>query len=227
MIAVADPVAIITSAQHARPMIPGVQDVDVAALHAMVSTTRPKSAWPTIAKCQALASLVIAHRPAVVVEIGVWTGDSLVPMLLAQKFLGVGEAVAIDPWATDASVAGQAGANADWWGKVDHDQALARFQDRLSRLELACEVVRKRSDDVDPAGWQIELLHIDGNHGEQAVRDVERFGTRIPVGGWLVMDDLGWDGGHVTVAHARAIALGFRDRYPLDNGCVMQRLSMG
>jgi predicted O-methyltransferase YrrM len=209
-------------------MIPTVSDIsDVSALHAMVVATRPRSAWPTIAKCQALASLVLANRPAVVVEIGVWTGDSLVPMLLAQKFLGTGQAVAIDPWATDASIAGQGGANAEWWGKVDHDQALALFRNRLARLELVCEIMRQRSDDVDPAAWgTIDLVHIDGNHGEQAVRDIERFGGRVPVGGWMVLDDLHWDGGHVTRGRERAVAMGFVDRYPLDNGCAMQRTSI-
>ena len=41
--------------------------------------------------------MVLALRPAVVVEIGVWRGSSLLPMALALKELGRGQIVGVDP----------------------------------------------------------------------------------------------------------------------------------
>jgi predicted O-methyltransferase YrrM len=217
-----------TSPQHGRANVPAMGDL--AGLFGLISATRPAHAWPTVAKCQALAALVIANRSRTIVEIGVWTGDSLIPMLLAQKHAGIegARAYAIDPWANAASVAGQDGENEKWWGKVDHDHALAKFAERLARLALDCTTVRSPSDAVDPAIFEhgIDLIHVDGNHGEQAVRDIERFGARVPVGGWMVLDDLHWTGGHVARGRDRAVEMGFVERYSLDNGCAMQRTSI-
>lgn len=200
---------------------------DLAGTFALIAATRPASAWPDLQKCQTLAALVFALRPSTIVEIGVWTGDSLLPQLLALRELdGEHTAWAIDPWSNEASVEGQEGANAAWWSTVNHQTAFEMFMARLRRhdVEKMTRVVRAKSDDVDPVSiGDIGLLHVDGNHAEQAVRDIERFATRVEHGGILVMDDLGWAGGHVALARSRAVELGFVELYPLGTGCVMQR----
>lgn len=205
---------------------------DLAALHALIAQTRRHDAWPTLEKCQVLASIIIAQRPALIVEIGVWQGCSLIPQLLALKHLGVGRAIAIDPWSAHASIEGETvEANLQWWGhQATHDQALEIFKVLLARHELTsiCQIVRSRSDDVDlDAIGQIDLCHIDGNHTAQAMRDVERYASRISLGGTLVFDDLGWSGDHVKRAYARSLELGFVELYPLGTGCVMQRRRLG
>lgn len=201
--------------------------IDPLLLLARVTETRTEGAWCTLEKCQMLAALVLANRPRLVVEIGVWNGDSLVPMLLAlQHAGGDGKAIAIDPWSPIASVEGQNETNAGWWGSVNHDDAMATFQGRLANLGLdpICGIIRRPSDEVDPPTLgEIDLLHIDGNHGEQAFRDVVRFTRMMPIGSVLVMDDVGWEGGRVMAARDRAIDLGFVERYQLGSGCVMFR----
>jgi len=184
--------------------------------------------WCTVDKAHGLAALVLAFRPRITVEIGVWQGGSLIPMLLAMKHTGKGRAIAIDPWAHDASVADQTAPNAAWWGNVDHGAAYRKFLARLELHELLhlCTICHRSSDLCEPPS-EIDLLHVDGNHGPQAVRDVERFGARVPLGGILVLDDLGWEGGHVERAHVRAAELGFRDLYALGTGIVMQRKGIG
>lgn len=180
--------------------------------------------WCDLDKAQTLGALVVALRPRVVVEIGVWMGGSLVPLLLALKHVGAGRAIAIDPWAWTASVADEDEENAAWWRKVDHDAAYTKFRDRLAQheLESICEIWRMRSDDAAPPR-RVDLLHVDGNHNEQAIRDVQRFAPHVPIGGVLVMDDLHWHGGHVGRAHDIAIAMGFEELYPLGTGAVLQR----
>jgi predicted O-methyltransferase YrrM len=207
---------------------------DLAALHALIAKTRPPDAWPSLEKLQTLASIIVAQRPKIIVEIGVWHGDSLIPQLMALRHVGAGLAIAIDPWSAHASIEGETvPTNLEWWGRQGaHDQALATFEAHLLThgLRSLCEIIRLRSDDVDLAQFcrrPIGLLHIDGNHTAQAVRDVERFASLIELGGTLVFDDLGWSGDHVKRAYNRSCELGFVELYPLGTGCVMQRRHYG
>lgn len=192
--------------------------------------------WCDLEKAQVLAALIIGLRPRLVVEIGVWMGGSLVPMLLALQTLRQADeakgrpvvprrAVAIDPWSAVASCAGQISENTRWWQSVDHDQAMRVFLGRLEQHGLGglCEVVRAPSDDA-PVPPDIDLLHVDGNHADQAERDVARFAPSVVRGGILVLDDLEWAEGHVRRGRDRAIELGFAELYRLGCGIVLQRL---
>lgn len=202
-------------------------------LMAEVRDTLPEGGdWCTVTKAQTLAALVVGLRPRVIVEIGVWMGGSLLPLLFAARAVreldgqSPARVVAIDPWSKDDSCAGQAGADAEWWAMVSHEDAYHAFLARLGKHDLsdACEVVRARSDDA-AVPERIDLLHVDGNHAAQAIRDVERFAPAVAIGGILVLDDLNWHGGHVRHARDVAGALGFVDSYPLDTGLVMKRVT--
>lgn len=191
--------------------------------------------WCSLEKAQTLAAIVVGLRPRLVCEIGVWMGGSLVPMAMGLRALDhldraqgrepvARRVVGVDPWSAQESCAGQAEVDKSWWGTVDHEAAMLVFLARLERhgLREYCEVVRCSSDDaiVPPS---IDLLHVDGNHAEQATRDVARFAPRVPAGGILVLDDLSWAGDHVRRAQDLARELGFCTLYPLGTGVVMQR----
>ena len=188
--------------------------------------------WCGVDKAVRLASLVLEHRPEVVVELGVWRGGSALPIAIALRHLGVGQLVAIDAWDVEASVAGQEGVNATWWrslGDEGHERSYQMFLRRLKKHAIEpyrCEVLRQRSDEasVPPI---IDILHHDANHGPQVVVDVERWAPSVRVGGILILNDLGWPGGHVRRARDRALELGFIEQYPLGTGVVMLRRSLG
>lgn len=212
----------------------------IAELMVRVAEVLPEGGnWCNLHKAQTLAAMVVALRPRLICEVGVWTGGSLIPMLLGLRAVEALEAeatglslrhraVAIDAWSPAESCAGQGEADRDWWGGADHDAALQTFLSRLDRHGLGsiCDVVRAPSERV-PVPDRIDLLHLDGNHGEQAVGDVERFAAAVVPGGVLVLDDLHWAGGHVARARDRALELGFEERYPLGTGVVLQRLRVG
>lgn len=194
--------------------------------------------WCTLEKAQTLACIVVGLRPRTTCEIGVWMGGSLIPIGLAVRAVQAMEhdartarqqrrIVAIDPWSAADSCEGQAPDDAAWWGGVDHEEAHRAFLARVSRhgLDSLCDVVRARSDEAD-VPTVIDLLHVDGNHAAQAVKDVSRFAPSVPLGGVLVLDDVGWAGGHVGRAHRLARVLGFADLYPLGTGVVMQRTEL-
>jgi predicted O-methyltransferase YrrM len=192
--------------------------------------------WCGLEKAHSLAALVIGLRPRVICEIGVWMGGSLIPMALALRALrdidrGAGRdpvgrvVVAIDPWAAQESIAGQDPDNVSWWGSVDHEAAMRAFLARLDQHELRdlCRVERASSS-LAPVPPAIDLLHVDGNHADQARMDVERFAPSVVPGGILVLDDLSWSGDHVRMARDIADSLGFRELHALGTGIVMQRI---
>jgi predicted O-methyltransferase YrrM len=202
---------------------------DLSPFMARVRDSRTPDAWPSVEKCQVLSALVIALRPDLAVEIGVWKGDSLIPVLMAMAHVGHGRAVAIDPWSADASSAGMEGPNHAWWSKVDHEAIYKVFADRLTKGGLwdRCQILRKASRDIDPVTLgPIDLLHIDGNHGEEAFADIANYGRQVPVGGIMVLDDLDWTGGAVRRGMEHAVQCGFRMLFTLGTGCVLQRIAV-
>jgi hypothetical protein len=192
--------------------------------------------WCSVKKASTLASIVIALRPSASVEIGVFSGASFLPIALAHKTIGHGIAYAIDPWDKDASIEGMDEKNSAWWASVDHEKIYQEFIGRMNSLGLQRNtfVYRDRSDNVEPP-MNVGLLHVDGNHEIQAVKDVERYARNVVLGGLMVMDDIHWDSGMPAKAVEVAKALGFVELYSLfgqgernqsDDFCVMQRKEM-
>ncbi len=209
--------------------------MSITQLMAEIEHVTPEGgAWCSASKAHTLAALILSIRPKIVVEVGVWMGGSAIPIALALKAIGAGQLYAIDPWSITASVDGQNAVNAKWWGKVNHDEAHQVFVKRVHRhgLESFVKTLRMRSDDVDVAAMlgeygAIDCMHLDGNHGEQAERDAERYLPSVRDGGFAILDDVAWEGGSVTKAVRYAQAIGFNPLYELDSGIVMQRQGHG
>lgn len=199
----------------------------------IVTDLEPLDGWAEPGKRVTLANLVFAIRPAVIVEIGVWGGKSLLPMAMAaQSISGPNyrpKVIAIDPWAANESVKGQGEKDANWWGKEigqpHHEMVYTKFIGKLHELGLReiVEVIRKPSNEVNPPA-RIDLCHTDGNHGPQALTDVMRFAPSIPSGGICVLDDLNWSGGAVGKAAEWLKQNGFLELHPLGTGAVYQKL---
>lgn len=180
--------------------------------------------WCPPEKAEALAAIVLAIRPAVSVEIGVWGGSSFIPIALAHKYVGSGVVIGIDPWDKSESVKNETPENMAWWSDQDHEKIFGMFSAIVSQLGLEqfAQVWRKTSDRANPPNV-IDLLHIDGSHTDQAVRDVVRYASKVRPGGFCVMDDLDWKTGGVRRAEARLLTLGFRRLHALGTGAVYQR----
>ncbi len=76
---------------------------------------------------------------------------------------------------------------------------------------------------------EIDLLHIDGQHTEQAVKDVDRFARNVRRGGICCMDDIEWanDGDQqVKAAVERLKELGFVEKYPVGTGAMFVRTKL-
>ena len=176
--------------------------------------------WCSWQKAETLSSIVLALRPALCVEIGVWYGRSLFPVAQALQHVGSGKVLAIDPWLAGCSVAGQVNqADVEWWNRQSiHEDAYKGFLAGVERLQLKpfVDVHRMHSDEYDPE-QRIGLLSVDGNHGVQAIKDMQRYAPAVERGGFLVADDIQWSGGAVEQAVNGLGGLGFIHLYTVDD----------
>ena len=186
--------------------------------------------WCTEGRATALAAAVLTLRPNVTVEIGVWGGRSFLPMALAHKEIGKGIVIGIDPWSPSESAAGQDGKNAEWWGSVDHDLVRQDFFAKIHEFGLGNVIqINRQTSDEFAAHWladiTIDLLSLDGNHGEQAYKDACNFGPHIRIGGLAFLDDLAWEQGFVRKAEEYLLSHGFIRLYTMDTGAMYQRIT--
>lgn len=183
--------------------------------------------WCSTDKAITLASIVVACRPEVIVEVGVYGGKSLIPMALACKALNHGIVVGIDPWSNEVAQREQTTqADREWWAtQVDLEKIHTTFRAKLKELDLEkwVHIQRKESRNADvPNG--ISVLHVDGSHAETAFHDVVKFAPRVVVGGFCVTDDSNWTGGGVSRGERRLLEVGFKRIAPLGTGQIFQRI---
>lgn len=188
--------------------------------------TNVRHGWCSVAKAHTLAAAVLALRPDVSLEIGIWGGRSFIPMAMAHKEIGKGIVIGVDPWSPTASVEGQVHeADRKHWSSADHEGVYRDFMGHIERLGLGgcVRILRSKSDDVPPQEG-IGLYHSDGNHGPQAIKDVERFAPKVRSGGLAFLDDLGWSGNYVLESSKKLLSFGFSELYKMDTGAMYQRV---
>jgi len=132
-------------------------------------------------------------------EIGVFHGKSFLALAYAAKHNKKdGLAIGIDPWETDAAMQ----VLPDALKSINKEVAEYDFEDiyqcvisKLDKYDLSkhCKILRAKSQDVvhtDPDISDIDLLHIDGNHGEEAVmNDFKNYFEKVKPGGIVWFDD--------------------------------------
>lgn len=181
--------------------------------------------WCTVDKAYDLAAAVLTIRPEVCVEIGVFGGSSLLPIAMALNAVGRGQVIGVDPWDPAESAKGQEGADLAWWTSLDHEKIYQGFMRAVVAEGVSNQVVvLRQTSEATPVPKVIDLLHLDGNHGPQAFKDVKRFGAKVRVGGMAFLDDIGWKGGAVGKAAEWLLGQGFVKLYDRDTGAMFQRV---
>ena len=142
-----------------------------------------------------MANLVVTERPQVIVEIGVFGGQSLIPMAMALKVLGEGGKIyGIDPYDIDVVTTGlsQYDSNPEWWKEQDMNAVREDTLKMIKDCGLSNQVVMilGKSSDCSFMFKTIDILHIDGSHTEQgALDDVLNYGSKVCKGGYIWLDD--------------------------------------
>jgi hypothetical protein len=155
--------------------------------------------WCTQEKALGFIDLVLAIKPEVCVEIGVFGGRSLLPVASALKFLGNGLVIGIDPWSKDEITSHfdpvKDQAHLIWWSKVNLEQVYHSYLNMISQHQLEDYVItlRTSSEHAVSALGPIDILYIDGNHSESVSnRDVQLYLPKVRAGGYIWLNDSLW-----------------------------------
>lgn len=182
--------------------------------------------WTSVPKAHTMAAVILALRPDVTVEIGVYAGKGIVAMGLAHKEIGKGIVIGIDPYSPTESSRGQVNpADMQFWGQLDHEMIYKMAQENIFKngIQNSVRLERSTSDSYTPPS-NIGMVRVDGNHGEQVLKDIERYCPNVNVGGVLFLDDIGWAGGSVQRASGRLLTSGWKLLYHIDDGVALQRV---
>lgn len=186
----------------------------------------PKLAgWCETPKAITLYNLVLATKPLVICETGVFGGRSAIALMMACKRNGQGVVHCVDPWSPKASEEGQVTeADRNWWGNLNHEIIYQGFIDQVKKngLEKYCEIHRMKSVDFNPPN-RIDIQHLDSNHGPLALEETIKFSSRIPQGGYMILDDLNWSDGWVQKSAQWLKENGFLELHPLGTGALYWR----
>jgi len=154
--------------------------------------------WCSQLKSDAIIDCVmetcIGVNNPVCVEIGVYGGKSLLPFGLALKNLDKGIVYGIDPWSNQEAVVGyNHPSHQQFWGNIDlkrmHDICVSGINQL--HLEEFVFLLKTTSDNAKQIG-DINVLHIDGQHTEQLLRDINKYATKVVRGGYCFVDDVEW-----------------------------------
>ncbi len=181
-----------------------------------------------IALCLALTSAPVGD----VIEIGSFFGKSAYILNHLAVLNGIGTMIAIDPWDLETSIQHDAPlimpelSNVWDWEKVFRGFLLTMISCSLppfnyirASSKQAWEIYSSNNAVYSPEfgktfiNGHISVLHIDGNHDENSVRqDFLLWSRRLSPGGWIIFDDYEWSysGGPRIVADEAVAMYGNR-----------------
>lgn len=153
--------------------------------------------WCSTAKAEAIAQLVIDHKPRTVVELGVFGARSLIAFGMGLRSVGHDGVVwGIDPWTKEAALEGEYGtANGSWWASLDMDAIRDGALKAVGAAGLWhwTRVIVAKGEECASMFSELDMLHIDGNHAEQkALADATLWYHRVRTGGIILFDDIDW-----------------------------------
>lgn len=152
--------------------------------------------WASVEKALEMAGLILESKPAVVVELGVFAGRSLIPMAMALRENEFGVAYGVDSWRTEVATRGNTEqADKDWWRGVDLDAMLKECVNGIWErgLEEYCCLIRATSVMARPLFTKIDVLHVDSGHStETSMYEVHAYVPIVTPGGYVVADDIDW-----------------------------------
>ena len=164
-------------------------------------------------KLEALTAIFRWMPKGDIVEIGSLWGRSAVALAFLGRHYGIGSLLCVDPWRTEELRQGIPAVDADS-AQAPMDEIFEAFCMNLAPFQGVVNYSRTRSSvaaeryssersfttrDFGSTLYrgEIALLHIDGNHALDAVReDISLWRRFVCAGGWVVFDDYRWPFGN-------------------------------
>jgi len=155
--------------------------------------------WCSDEKAEEIIDLILEEKPKVYVEIGVFGGSSLFPVLATFKYLKQGKVYAIDSWSNDVCIKNldDTDPNKKWWEKVDLKQVHNSFKSMLKnyKMEKICKIFKCTSENAlkNFEDNSIDVLHIDGNYSEETTyNDVVKYLPKVKKDGFIWLSNIYW-----------------------------------
>lgn len=156
-----------------------------------------KESWCTPEKASLLMDLIVSEKPENCVEIGAFTGSTVLPVAAALKYLGKGKVYAIDAWSNSEAVKNFASndPNRSWWATLDMEAIFLSFKRMVQNwgLESFCVALRSTSQNAIAQIPRIDFLHLDGSLSrEGALEDATLYLPKVRLGGYILLSNLFW-----------------------------------
>jgi hypothetical protein len=170
------------------------KDMDFAKLKEKVKEQLQQS-WCSPEKIDLLMDLIYIIQPRVCVEIGAFTGSSVLPVATALQHLGRGKIYAIDAWSNEEAVRYLApnDPNRNWWSTVDMNAVRCSFDQLMNAWSLndVCTPISKPSSLALPLIPEIDFLHLDGDFSEEgSLYDVKHYLEKVKPGGYVLLSNV-------------------------------------
>lgn len=156
--------------------------------------------WCSQEKAEIFMNLVLKEKPKVCVELGAFTGASVLPVATALKLLGDGIIYCIDPWDRLEAIQHfdpvKDRVLIDSWSQVNFERIYGLFLHIINTWQLNkyCIILQKTSAEAaNDIQEPIDFLHIDGNHAEAiSLLDVKAYLPKVRSGGYICYNDCLW-----------------------------------
>ena len=155
--------------------------------------------WSSVQRCMKLYSLVVTHNIQMSFEIGTFGCRGSLSMAFGHFEVG-GTCWGVDPYSPESAIEHETEeANINWWSRVDYETLYrdSIIQTLAHGLTKQHQLLRMKSE-VASTIFKNETFGlgvIDGNHNFELVsRDFELWLPKIYEGGFVLVDDLLWDG---------------------------------
>lgn len=154
-----------------------------------------RNSWCSEEKANLIIDLIYSKQPNTCVEIGVFTGDSFLPIVSTLEFIKQGHAYAIDAWSNAEAVFGipPENHNYTWWFNVDMEKIYDCFLNKFKpeRFHSYFTTIYDTSSNAVNALDQIDFLHIDGNFSEEStLDDVQNYLRKVSPGGYILLSNV-------------------------------------
>ena len=154
-----------------------------------------KSSWCSKEKINLLMDLVYFIRPEVCVEIGAFSGSSVLPVATILKLQNCGKIYAIDAWSNQEAVKylAENDPNRTWWASVNM-QEIRKILDQMIHswhLNGICLPIQGSSKNAVGLVPEIDFLHLDGDYSEVGSRsDVALYFPKVKSGGYILLSNV-------------------------------------
>lgn len=155
--------------------------------------------WCSKEKAVEFIDFILLEKPKTWVEIGVFGGSSIFPVISTFKHLNEGKVFAIDPWDKIECLKYfdpvLESSDLRWWGNLNMNQIYHSFLSMMKRFQLEkfCTVIRKTSEFAINEIPEIDVIYMDGNHSEEpSLQDAKIYLPKVRTGGFIWFNDAQW-----------------------------------